>query len=337
MRSDAPRAYAFFTDIHGNLTALEAVLEDIQSLREQRGVADVGLICLGDSFDGGPDPAGVFDTLKSLGCPHLLGNHEDYLLNYDQNPEDEKFSRPLWKFIPWTASALGARMSLIRGFSQALWSSPNDPLTAVHASMHNNSRVPEFFAEQSALSQNFTESFVESIISSTGQSPSRHRFVFNGHSHYLGRHVHPDQKDVWFNCGSVGYPFVEKSPDAPDAPLATWVWVEVDKPAKFSDASDRSRMTVVNRRVPYSSDGLLRCYVDSGALELCAPFSYAIAAQSLFNEDVVYPFFKAIKSKKLTPAEMAECLVQELSRQNVFARIERLLNKAGLNHDRFIP
>ena len=309
--SDAVRAYAFFTDIHGNMTALDAVLDDMLQFARAREVEHFQRVCLGDSFDGGPDPAAVFDRLVELGCPHLRGNHEDYLFQCAANPEDEKFARPLWKFVPWTVKRMGEQLSRIKALSSERWAASADPFFAVHGSIEGNNRVPEFFVQQSALSSAFVSSHRE-------QQSSDSAFFFNGHSHYLGRHC--QKKNVWFNCGSVGYPFVEKLPDHPDAPLATWVWVEVD---------GRGGMRVFNRRVPYSADVLLRRYIDSGALEICAPFSFAIAAQSLFNEDVVFPFFQSVKNRHLTPQEMAKLLLIELEKQNVFERINRLLRRAG--------
>jgi hypothetical protein len=309
--SDAVRAYAFFTDIHGNMTALDAVLDDMCEFSREREVEQFQRVCLGDSFDGGPDPAAVFERLVELGCPHLRGNHEDYLFQCVAHPEDEKFARPLWKFVPWTVKRMGDQLSRIKALSVDRWTASLDPLVAVHGCIEGNNRVPDFFVQQSSLSAAFTASHVEQISDDS-------KFFFNGHSHYLGRHC--QHKNVWFNCGSVGYPFVEKLAVQPDAPLATWVWVEADS---------RHGIRVFNRRVPYSSDILLRRYVESGALEMCAPFSFAIAAQSLFNEDVVFPFFQAVKNRNLTPQEMAKLLVQELDKQSVFDRINRLLRKAG--------
>jgi hypothetical protein len=70
--------------------------------------------------------------------------------------------------------------------------------------------------------------------------------------------------------------------------------------------------------------------MDSGALEQCAPFSFAIVAQSLFNTDVVYPFFQQVKKYNYTPDEMSVTLVRELERQSIFERINSLLRRAGL-------
>ncbi|MFZ9518903.1 MAG: metallophosphoesterase family protein [Silvanigrellaceae bacterium] len=315
--SDAIRAYAFFTDVHGNMTALEAVLDDMREFSRQREVEHFQKVCLGDSFDGGPDPAAVHDRLVELGCPHLRGNHEDYLFQCAANPDEEKFTRPLWKFVPWTVQRMGDRLSRIKAISVDRWVAKDDPFVAVHGAVEGNNRVPDFFVQQSSLSSAFNSSHDEK---SSGETT----FFFNGHSHYLGRHEH--KGNVWFNCGSVGYPFVEKLPNRSDAPLATWVWVEVEK---------NSRVKIFNRRVPYSSDELLRRYVDSGALEMCAPFSFAIAAQSLFNQDVVYPFFQSVKNRNLTPGEMAKLLVVELGKQDVFSRVNNLLQRAGLAEVKF--
>ena len=65
---------ALISDIHGNYTALEAALADI----DRRHVD--AIICLGDVATIGPQPRQVLDKLKELGCPCILGNHESALL-----------------------------------------------------------------------------------------------------------------------------------------------------------------------------------------------------------------------------------------------------------------
>lgn len=309
-------AFAFITDIHGNHTALQAVLDDVARMRTHSDPENFELVCLGDSFDGGPDPELVFDALDVRQCAHLRGNHEDYLFECQADPANEKFKRPLWKFVPWTTSRLQSSLLQLKKKSIDRWSNEQCNLIAVHASATSNNRMPEFFTQQAALSPSFVE---------------RYDFVharpmyFNGHSHYLGSHCNTLKGENWINCGSVGYPFVDKLPEFPDAPLATWVWLEC-----FGESHIDMRFSVINRRVPYSADALLRRYHESGALELCAPFSFAIAAQSLFNADVVYPFFQRVKGQNLTPDETAHLLVRELERQSVFSRINSLLRRAGM-------
>ncbi len=62
--------YAVFSDVHGNLEALETVLADAGRQR-----ADVYL-CLGDTVGYGPDPNECASRVESLGGPALVGNHD---------------------------------------------------------------------------------------------------------------------------------------------------------------------------------------------------------------------------------------------------------------------
>lgn len=66
-------ALAVISDAHGNIEALDRVLEDI----ERRGVTDI--ICLGDAIGYGPDPEGCVNRLRERGIPMVLGNHEQGL------------------------------------------------------------------------------------------------------------------------------------------------------------------------------------------------------------------------------------------------------------------
>lgn len=65
--------YAILSDIHANLEALAAVLEDIESQAVDR------LLCLGDVVGYGPDPVECLRTLDRYEVT-LMGNHELALL-----------------------------------------------------------------------------------------------------------------------------------------------------------------------------------------------------------------------------------------------------------------
>ncbi|WP_076879695.1 metallophosphoesterase family protein [Bordetella sp. H567] len=68
---------AAISDIHGNLAALDAVLEDIR----QQG-ADV-VVNLGDILSGPLQPSATADRLGPLRLPTIRGNHERQLLSGD--------------------------------------------------------------------------------------------------------------------------------------------------------------------------------------------------------------------------------------------------------------
>jgi putative phosphoesterase len=63
--------YAIFSDVHGNLPALEAVLSDIQG----QGVDKI-LHC-GDLVGYGPFPNEVIDIIRSRGIAGVMGNYDD--------------------------------------------------------------------------------------------------------------------------------------------------------------------------------------------------------------------------------------------------------------------
>lgn len=62
---------AVFSDVHGNLPALETVLNDI----ENRGIQQK--FCLGDLVDFAPWGNEVIGKIKSLNIPCLMGNHDE--------------------------------------------------------------------------------------------------------------------------------------------------------------------------------------------------------------------------------------------------------------------
>jgi len=62
---------AVFSDVHGNLPALEVVLKDM----EARGIHQK--FCLGDLVDFAPWGNEVIEKLRNLNIPCLMGNHDE--------------------------------------------------------------------------------------------------------------------------------------------------------------------------------------------------------------------------------------------------------------------
>ncbi|MFP5223046.1 MAG: metallophosphoesterase family protein [Acidobacteriota bacterium] len=63
------------SDIHANLEALEAVLQDIASLPEPGGHNEP-VVCLGDMVGYGADPEAVVRRMRESSIVSVLGNHE---------------------------------------------------------------------------------------------------------------------------------------------------------------------------------------------------------------------------------------------------------------------
>ena len=70
-----PTTLAVFSDVHANLPALEAVLNDIDA-RLGRGEADA-VYCLGDLVGYGTWPNEVVAAVKERGIPTIAGNYDE--------------------------------------------------------------------------------------------------------------------------------------------------------------------------------------------------------------------------------------------------------------------
>lgn len=92
------RRYAVLGDIHGNLEALEAVLEDASK-------HDVtSFVCVGDVVGYNADPAACLEKLRELGADTVRGNHDHYC-SHDECLED--FHPLAANVIDWTRRQLG--------------------------------------------------------------------------------------------------------------------------------------------------------------------------------------------------------------------------------------
>lgn len=88
---------AILSDVHGNLPACEAVLQDI----ERRDVDQI--LCLGDMVGYGPRPAEVLQLLRQAGARMILGNHDAAvcgMLDYSD------FRETAQRIVDWTREEL---------------------------------------------------------------------------------------------------------------------------------------------------------------------------------------------------------------------------------------
>ncbi|MEP6774788.1 MAG: metallophosphoesterase family protein [Chloroflexota bacterium] len=91
---------AVISDIHGNCTALDAVLADLA-----RSPADV-IVCLGDAIQGGPQPAQVVQRLRELACPVVMGNADAWLLTGEITSPAEAVTEKQLAVREWQLSQL---------------------------------------------------------------------------------------------------------------------------------------------------------------------------------------------------------------------------------------
>ena len=87
---------AILSDIHGNLAALESVLEDVEGQSVDR------IVCLGDVIGYGPSPCACLDRAMQFDfC--ILGNHDSSALF-----DPEGFNVAAEQAIFWTRTQLEA-------------------------------------------------------------------------------------------------------------------------------------------------------------------------------------------------------------------------------------
>lgn len=132
---------AIVSDIHGNLTAFEAVLADLR-----RTSPDL-ILHGGDLADGGSSPVQIIDRIRALGWPGVVGNTDEMLFApaklkefADQSPRFQ----PLFALVDEMAAA--ARAAL--GEERLAWLSNlpgvqvRDGLALVHARPDDRWRAP---------------------------------------------------------------------------------------------------------------------------------------------------------------------------------------------------
>ena len=108
---------AVIADIHGNIRALEAVLEHI----ERSDVDEI--IVAGDVVNVLPDAKACWDRVSALACPMLLGNHERYVFSYgtpDAEPvwHTERFQLLRWMQAQFSADDLATMRQLPLSYRQ---------------------------------------------------------------------------------------------------------------------------------------------------------------------------------------------------------------------------
>src|SRR5579872_555373 len=89
---------AILSDIHGNLTALEAALQDLEQQPQVDQMVIAGDLCL-----NGPYPREVIERVQALNCPVIQGNTDLEIVT--QAPERGEKKRTT---VGWTREQIGA-------------------------------------------------------------------------------------------------------------------------------------------------------------------------------------------------------------------------------------
>lgn len=133
--SDALRI-AVFSDVHGNVQGLEAVLAEIR----QRGPFDQ-IIAAGDHCLNGPEPAAALDLVVESATDVLYGNTDRDIV--DEGANDPDLGEKKRDSIEWTREQIGPeRIEVLAGlaFSAPVVAPDGATLLVVHANPHDVDR-----------------------------------------------------------------------------------------------------------------------------------------------------------------------------------------------------
>ena len=101
---------AVLADIHGNLGALEAVLEHVSKQNVDQ------IIVAGDVVNVFPGSKRCWDLVTSLGCLVLRGNHERYIYDYGTPEAQPDWAAERFKLLAWMRQQFTAQdLETMRG------------------------------------------------------------------------------------------------------------------------------------------------------------------------------------------------------------------------------
>ena len=200
---------AALSDVHGNVTALEAVLADVARAKPDH------IVVAGDLVLNGPEPAAAVDALRSAagaGTAVIAGNTDVAVADFDYAAAfpwmTDGVPDAIAAAAEWAHDALGdERVEWLRALpSERRLRTDDDTLVLVcHASPGS---------QTAGLDQNLDPSVTIERLARTDA-----RVIICGHTHL------PEVRDLGFkvivNAGSAGYVFDGDS-------TASWALIEID-------------------------------------------------------------------------------------------------------------
>ncbi|HRD75914.1 MAG TPA: metallophosphoesterase family protein [Hyphomicrobiaceae bacterium] len=187
---------AVISDIHGNLPALEAVLDDIR-LRSADLTVNLGDCCASPLW-----PRETFELLQSLGLPTVRGNHDRWMGERPRSALSRTLNYEYDQLLPQQRAALGVLPATLEF--------DHGSILAVHGTPASD----ETFLLEDRVDSRMHLSTPAQIKARLGHVGAG--LVLCGHSH-TQQLVHLPAGPVIVNPGSVGLPNYADGPDAPGA------------------------------------------------------------------------------------------------------------------------
>ena len=227
---------AFIADIHGNLAALDAVLDALKAEPPDQTV------CLGDVAATGPQPREVLHRLRELGCPIVMGNADAELLDVrSSDAETDEDRRRIADISRWCAAQLDdADRVFLASFQPTVEISLGEERSLLCC--HGSPR-----------------SYDDVIVVATPDGELDAMIAGHEATVLAGGHTHIRMLRAWrgreiVNPGSVGlaYQFF------PDGSVRVPPWAEF----ALLSQSDAGAVSINFRRVPYDRDATVRAMTE---------------------------------------------------------------------------
>lgn len=243
---------AILADIHGNLPALHAVMEDMAQFQPDH------VVVAGDMINWGPFSAQVMEIIQREGWSVIRGNNEFYLLDYNTPRQP-----PHWKeysLLPWLYQQLKGdwhRVIATLPDELSLRFPDTPPIRVVHGVPGNC-----WVSMNPAQSETELAGHLEGVVETT---------IIGAHSH-IAMHR---QIGIWqiLNPGSVGVPLDGEQ-------TAAYMILE----------GDTNGWHPTFRRIPFDLNPLLEEFTRQAFLEQCGVVAELVIQEFRSARLAVHPF-----------------------------------------------
>lgn len=245
---------AILSDIHGNLSALNAVLDDLKHEHIDH------YIIPGDFLGDGPQPKEVIKTLQSLKATIIKGNRELYIMDYHQGLNPAWDQHDQMATMVWTYQQLSNdELTFIEQLPlHTVLQLPNvDPIMIVHGSIQDV--YEHLYPNHEATLRTFNEMTVSTLIC--------------GHTHQPWFQK-KDEKLI-INPGAVGVHFNHRQ--ASEYGLLTFT---------------NNEWVVEHRQVNYDLNELQQQFITSGLMDASPIWSKTILLSLQKGRNISIEFLK---------------------------------------------
>lgn len=272
---------AVLADIHGNLAALHAVVEDLERWRPDL------VAVAGDIVNRGPESRACLDLVLQLAAERgwlvMRGNHERYVLHYSRETARSGFPRSgphyeMSRIIGWAHRQIGSRLPEVASLPESLrLDVGGERLAIYHASLRH---------DRDGIGRHSDEALLRSQI-----DPAAAVFCV-GHTHMP--FVRRVGDTLLVNVGAVGLPF------------------DGDTRAAYAQlVQGREGWQATIRRLLYDHERTLRTFMTNGTFNAVGAHAPILFEELRSGRSLMFDFIPLYHERILAGAIGMEAAVDE--------------------------